>query len=1132
MLRFVGRTALVCVGLFAMLLVAQWRLTKDERPVVRLRLQAAGSAPGGQDRWEFTICEAGLMFLDDRPSSLDELMVRIASRRGPLSILADDRQNKSTWRFVIDRKGQSVLDGQATTLAEFRVKLEEFARTSKVMPIRQVTVADVLAANLPRPVYEHVSLPGRPYRKIEADDPDEPEVVIKEYRGHPMFDDPKLMPETLKEYYPEKLPPVADRLPENPAVLRGIEGIGRYSRGDKLMVWRRATLDDYGNIKHKIGYPALVRFDWSGRLQPNLAWKWEVSNQNRVYTFWLRKGLKWSDGHPFTTEDILYVTEDCVELGASRPNWMQETDGSSMLYADDVLDWPALAGRILEQARSDKPSPGRQIWKVIDQETSGRLLPLKGLLKSITPETPPDEATREKIVSKLTSLFGHRSFYDPASWEGVDFSSELEGLRKKGFSELSKKEIERYEVLLRRADGLKRYDAIMDERQWRAGDVTRFNVLMFRAAYRDFVVPAVRERVKIEAVPDETGDTSYILRFTFKRPNSIFLEKTATFMFYLGLFNQPKHYFAKWHITGSKVLNVIDILDWEEFWKAVRKQAAAAGPSPGKRLWPMLSDPIKTRLEARLPEDDRKKDLQYKQEVVDDINRVLKSRDFYDAAAWSKVDFESELAGLFKRGYSTLQSSDRRRFRLLLKLQDFLRRGVSDLSDEEVFEFNLMMLRSAYDGDPKLEKTERDGRKMIAVDREDALNKQAQWRGKRTWWALYSGARKPNKQWNRHVPTLCPWRIVSEPEDMTVIAVRNPFYFKVDAEGKQLPYIDMIESEKVSRKETRLLKLRSGNVDMQSRNLEFSDYTALKQNEAEGGYEVRLWANDYCGEVTYWICQQNDDPEYRKLQADPRIRQALSLALNRQEMIDVVFQGLGTPAQFSVPEGSKYYNPRLRTAFIKYDPQRANKLLDDMGLDKRGPDGKRLLWSGRPLMLEVSYEAERPLAAVQLACTYWRALDIKILMKQRSGSIKWRLYRMGKYDIWVDKEGGSYFGPAVAGSFAPTHPAESVQFSAWAAWLRSAGREGLEPPERIKDLDFMWQQVIRAPTEQDKIKAWMALTDRAAWELPVLGISTSPGKVIYVHKNFKNVPRLALAGWIAHEPGNCNPEMFYIEQDK
>ncbi|MBN2583719.1 MAG: hypothetical protein JXL80_11690 [Planctomycetes bacterium] len=1137
MLRLIGRTVLVCLGLLAIFVAAQWQLSRsrDQYPEVRLHLEASQQVPGmGAATWDFQVCEAAVTLMEGRPASVGALMDRVASCRDPLSIQAKGHDDALLWRFDVAADGKATLDGRPSDLAALRSKVEAALAAENVLPVRQVTVADVMAANLPNPVYEHVSLPGHPYRKSGSDDPDEPEVVIEQYSGPPMFDDLSKIPEKLKPYYDDlgELPPVEQRLPENPAVLRAIESVGHYSDDGTPMLWRRATQDDLTNFNVKIGYPALVRFDWAGRLQPHLAWKWEVSDQNRVYTFWLRKGLKWSDGHPFTTEDVLFVTEDVIEMWNYRMDWMQETDGSNMLYVEDVLDWPGLAAAILRQAGSDEPSPGRQIWRVVDADPRGELASLKTLLAGITPETPPDEVSKAKIVSKLNSVFGRRTFYDAQAWKDVDFTSELEQLKTRGFSTLNKKEIERYEVLLMREDWLRRAGTIGDEEQWLAGHVTRFGVLLFRAAYRDFVVPAVRERVKVEGVPDENGNTSHILRFTFKQPNAILLEKTATFMFYLGLFQRAKHYYARWHPSGSKVLNDIDVVDWPGFWAKVMKQAAASEPSPGKRLWERMPEAMRVRLKERIPDNDRDKDTQYKKDAAEAVNEALRHRDFYDAKAWTGVDLDSELALWFDKHYGKLQGRDRRRVRHLLKRKDMLRRGVENLNEDELFELNLMMLRAAYDGDPKKEAEDRDDGKLLAIDREDALDKLAQHYGYRTWGVMYSESYKYHPVWNRHVPTLCPWRVVSEPEDATVVAVRNPYYFKVDREGKQLPYIDVIEAEKVERKEIRLLKLRSGNVDMQSRHLEFDDYTPLKQNEADGGYEIRLWANDYCGEVTFWICQQHRDPEYRELQADPRIRQALSLALNRQEIIDVVFNGLGTPAQFSVPEGSKYYNARLHHAYVEYDPERANHLLDEMGLDKRNEEGIRLLPGGRPFMLEVSFESERPLAAVQLACDQWRALGIKILMKERSGKIKWRLYRMGKYDIWTHKEGASFFGPAVAGSFAPTHAAESVQFSAWAQWLRSGGRDGEEPPERIKDLDFMWKQVIQAPTEADKLRAWTALTDRAAEELPVLGVSTSPGKVIYVRKNFKNVPKLALAGWIAHEPGNCNPEMFYIEPEK
>ena len=115
------------------------------------------------------------------------------------------------------------------------------------------------------------------------------------------------------------------------------------------------------------------------------------------------------------------------------------------------------------------------------------------------------------------------------------------------------------------------------------------------------------------------------------------------------------------------------------------------------------------------------------------------------------------------------------------------------------------------------------------------------------------------------------------------------------------------------------------------------------------------------------------------------------------------------------------------------------------------------------------------------------------------------------------------------GGYAPTHPAECGQWNQWVAYLRSGGRNGWEPPDRMRRLDRMWDKVITAPSDAAKKAAWKELSDHTADELPIIGIATSPGKLVYVSNRFKNVPKLALAGWIAHEPGNCCPEVFYLE---
>jgi ABC-type transport system substrate-binding protein len=1197
------------------------RKTQDQWPTARLDVRLSGRpAEGRKVSHMFAIGAEGQATLDDLPSTVEQFMALVDSPWQSVAI--SGRVSDSGWTAEMGANGVGARRGRAVTLDEIKSELKTFVLDEKVKRTVSPTVQDVLDlvadGTLPPFTYTQVDLPGFPYKTAYPEATDEPEVVINRYSGHPMFEDSEKMPDSLKGFYPEPLPPVTERLPRNPAVLWGCDGIGRYSKTttetylDDCMVWRRATADSPVALYRKVGYPALVRFDGGGRLQPNLAWKWEVSPDNRVFTFYLRKGHRWSDGKPFTTDDMLFSLNMVCGSPAwgQSPLWMQETDGSNMIYVDDIRDWPALAKRLLDGAGDAAPSMGRQMLKVINAELPEaldelvasdklpekkavalkallvpkgpeaavalaalpekafaerfaayrltpretgyvgaalggiRLFDLMDHLKTISPEALPDERTRARIVSRLNSVLSSRRFYDAATWRDVDVASDLKALLARGFSRLNKGDRYRVQLLMRRNHRLTRTDTIFDTKLWRAGDVSCFNVLMFRAANADIVAPAERRRVKVEAVADATGDTSHIIRFTFPKPSSIFLESCATFMVYLGMAGRQRAFSEKYHMDGVQEMLVFDVMKWEAWFEAMKAEFEAGGTSPGRHIWPMIREELRAQVIANPPSNTRpaEDDLPRQEAIAAEMNRLLHRRDFYNAEAWEHVDLDSELKKLLtdepdkkeadrKKGYSRLQDRDRRRVDYLMRRADFLRRGVEDLSDDEVLQMNLMMLRVAYDGATWRKKD--DPKKMLlAPDREVALDEETEARGhRRLWTVLFNEMRAYKRGKNEHVPTLCPWRIVSEKDDQRIIAVRNPYYFKVDAEGQQLPYIDVVIDERAKRKEIRQIKLRSGQINFQTRGLEFDDFTALKQMEGPGGYEVRLWPNDYVGEMTFIICQQHADDEYRKIQGDPRFHQALSLGLNRQEMIDVVWHGMGRPAQFSMPKGSPYYSEKLFNAYAEYDPERANRLLDEMGLRKRNREGVRLLPSGRPFHLEVNTEEERPRAGVELAVNYWRKLGINAQMKMRSGPVKWRMYSTGKWDIWVHKEGGNYWGPLDGGTVAPCHPASSVHISRWTAWLRSGGRIGVEPPDHIKDLDYMWQKVLTAPNDAEKFARWQELMDRTARELPALGVMTSPGKVVLVKNNFKNVPNLALAGWIAHDPGNCNPEVFYVEMD-
>ncbi|NIA20862.1 MAG: hypothetical protein GWP05_02590 [Anaerolineaceae bacterium] len=1173
MVRFFLKLAAVIAGLFVLFLVAQQGTDRLGRAKIVFRAEATGQTVDGQPiRWVASVTEKGMMDIDGRPAGIENIIARIVQPAGELIIEAralnkGPQGAKRKWTFKVDGRGGITLDGNPTTVAAFKAVIARFAFAGVKAPTRQVTVAEVVRywKDKPSPTRTKVSFPGRyTYKQAFPEATDEPQIVITEFKEAPVLRDRKRQDELGlfeeykgRKYYflpdPKDLPPVEQRLPLFPAVVVGPEaesnGIGDYGyrwggADEDSGVWRRAGiyLSDYST---KLGTESFVRMDPAGRIQPCLAYKWKIENENRVYTFYLRKGHKWSDGHPFTVQDILFVTEKIIgsSYWPDSPMWMQPTDGSTLLSTADILDWVRLAMTITRQGQAREPSPGKQLWALAGQSELGR--ELKGMLTEVASGKAPDENTRVGLVGRLNKLFRNPKYYSEQAWAKVDMTTRRAELESR-ISVLNREELWLLQVLRSRDDwvsrtkigpGDKRYEkARLDD-----SELYRMNMLLFRAAYAGLVKEAQKTRVKIEAVPDEDGDDTHIIRFTFRQPNSIFLEKTSHFMFYRGLFSSPRHYLGQFTPVGTDQLAEVDIRRWKELFETARKQAASSGDSPGKQVWTMMDPAVRSRVEAALAGGGFSDRL--KKEVVADLNRIFHRRDFFKPKAWTTpqgraLDLDVEMAALLKgKPYISkskeFKAADVERYNYLLMRRHMLARGIDKLSEAEVYKLSQMMFRAAYDG---LWKNQKDPDGPVAKSREDALNKEAVVRGWDSWLkrmrgkGMYRSLGQDDPNMNR--PVLQAWRVVGESDQRVVKVVRNPYYYKVDAEGRQLPYIDVIRHEKVSDPNVRKIKITAGKIDMQARHLKFTDFTALKQDEGKGNYEVRLWANDYCGELTFTFNQTVRDPALRKILGDPRFHYAMSQAINRQEMIDVMWQGIGTPAQWSVPKGSKYYNERHATAGIKYDPDYANKLLDEMGLDKRTAGGIRMYkgqdgrW--RPLAINVSTVKERPLDAVEMVCYYWRQVGVNCQMKIVSPTQRWRDISIGLMEIGVDKEGGNYFGPLDAGGFAPTHPAECSQYTKWAAWLRSGGLNGWEPPERVKNLDRQWAKVVGARNEQEKIAAWQKLTENAIKMLPIIGIMTSPGKVVIVKNNFKNVPRLALAGWIAHEPGNCCPEVFYM----
>jgi len=1133
MVAFLRRVFIVVLFSITALVLLQVLLTRDDAVDRYFSLTATGTdAEGRPIAWTATVNDIGVVTHRGRRATLADLQDDLLNATGTLTVRTAGKHPEAGWRATIADRAVTLND-QPAEAADLRALLGKTAVPEGMTPTTAVTVAHVLAevraGRLACPTRSRVSLPGLTFEQAFPGDtfkdcfpdptgePGDEIIQIDVFGEAPLLarmDDPTCMKPELRKHFPRTLPPVAERLPINPAVVVGPDGIGNYGG-----TWRRCT-DSIWEFTRKLAYESFIRFDPAGRIQPGLAYRWEVGDGNRVYTFYLRKGHRWSDGHPFTTEDILWVTNTIIGRGywGQSPNWMMETDGRALLYEEDVTDWPALARAILDEAASEAPAMGRRLAAVAGDG-------LIESLEAVADNDAPDASVQTRIVDALNKAFRSPSLFDAEAMGGDDRTAELEAMRTAGVSRLTDEQLDRAILLMNRNDLFGRAAA---GETLAANERTQLNLLLFRLHYRHCVDKARVKKVRIEAIDDGTGDTSHIIRFTFPRPNSIFLAKTGTFMFYRGLFSTPKHYTAPYQPEGTNRLATTDILDWQGLLERVRREADAPGPSVGKRLWQGLDPAIRRSIE-QMPALDELSNTD-KARIVEGLNAVFESGDFFAPDAWADVPWDAERQAIIDTGVSMLRRDPARKrlFRQLVLRADWMGRvaeeGLDDLTDVERFEFQQSMFRAAYDKHA-LEAP------LVAVNREDGLNVAAQrhpdhYTG---WGNLYQQMLSPDPEANPHVPTLGAWRLVSDPIDSTQIAVRNPYYYRVDAEGNQLPYIDVVETKIEPEKSNIQLALSSGNVDFQVRGLTFAMFPYLKAHEDQGGYEVRLWAQDYCGEMNFYPLQNHKDPELAKVFQDPRFRHALSSGLHRQEIIDVVFGGIGEPAQCAPPVGSPYYNETLATTSVAYDPARANALLDAMGLVERNADGVRLLPSGIPLIVNVDIDGTLPLAAVELACAHWRELGVEARLQVRGAQLVNRMIEIGILDIGLRREGGNYRAPLQPGFFAPSHPAECGHWASWVTYLRSGGRTGTDPPDYLHEIDRLWENLLAAPDERRKLEAWHVLAERTARDLPVIGLMTPPGQVVYVRNGFKNVPRLSMAGWIAHEPGNTCPESYFFE---
>lgn len=397
---------------------------------------------------------------------------------------------------------------------------------------------------------------------------------------------------------------------------------------------------------------------------------------------------------------------------------------------------------------------------------------------------------------------------------------------------------------------------------------------------------------------------------------------------------------------------------------------------------------------------------------------------------------------------------------------------------------------------------------------------------------------------NPELPSLNPWIPRSEQGTPPIYFVRNPYYFVVDEEGNQLPYIDQVMFE-VKHPQLIPVAAAAGSASMQGRNLTFDNYTLLMEGTKPGGYELYHWFNP---SRSVWSLFPNlnrrafpDDEgsEWKaELLADKRFRQALSLAIDRQTIIDSVYHGIGEPAQLDPGRQSPYFNENLLKSYTEFDPERANDLLDEIGLTQRDDSGYRLAPDGTPLTFYIDFTSFTGEGPAQFVVEDWRDVGIRAIHRERNRGL-WGQERMALKQDFVVWAGESEFIPLLEPRNFVASDAWSLHAPAYGSWFSSGGMDGKEvagkfsrPPKKdgpIWKAQEYWQQMLNASTEEERIELFSKIAELAAEEVWTISIATPPPYLIVVDKDMRNVPRKAVYGAPYNSPANTGIETYYFE---
>lgn len=391
---------------------------------------------------------------------------------------------------------------------------------------------------------------------------------------------------------------------------------------------------------------------------------------------------------------------------------------------------------------------------------------------------------------------------------------------------------------------------------------------------------------------------------------------------------------------------------------------------------------------------------------------------------------------------------------------------------------------------------------------------------------------------NPEVPTLSAWVMISPINTQAWVMTRNPYYWVVDTAGNQLPYIGKVQMTLAENPEVINLRAIAGEFDYMERFIDIAKLPVFLENASRGGYRIRLDPGlNGSDSLLYFNLAYKQDGELRKWFQNADFRRALSIGINRDQLNEAFWLGLGVPGS-SVPAAIVPESPGedYRKTWSVLDVKKANAMLDAIGLIKKDKDGFRVRTdNGERLRIQIDVaQTLTPTwpQQVEMIIQQWKAIGIAADAKLFERSLFYTRIRNDDNQMTIFSNNGSESLFIFPSWVLPADPQSSQGGVGHAKWYASSGALGLKPeiPEMLKAYDMLRAAPGVPEAERNKIaqEIWKIAVDQV-WAIGLVGQSPTFMGTRVVSLKLENVPERVCISQHCRTPWIARPDQWYFK---